>query len=139
MAQIINHSFDTIPKSYLFSEVARRVAAFRAAHPEKRLVPMGIGDVTRPLRRPCGGSCFLCFLHNHTILRLVVNGLREILPRRSALCAWGWCAGRGGFGCTRAVHPHTRGAGDTRSKARSAHARFIPTRVGPISHSRFSG
>ena len=33
MAQIINHSFDTIPKSYLFSEVARRVAAFRAAHP----------------------------------------------------------------------------------------------------------
>ena len=30
MAQIINHSFDTIPKSYLFSEVARRVAAFRA-------------------------------------------------------------------------------------------------------------
>lgn len=52
MAQIINHSFDTIPKSYLFSEVARRVAAFRAAHPEKRLIPMGIGDVTRPLRRP---------------------------------------------------------------------------------------
>ena len=42
-----------------------------------------------PLHRPCGGSCFLCFLHNHTILRLVVNGLREILPRRSALCAWG--------------------------------------------------
>ena len=52
MAQIINHSFDTIPKSYLFSEVARRVAAFRAAHPEKALIPMGIGDVTRPLRRP---------------------------------------------------------------------------------------
>ena len=52
MAQIINHSFDTIPKSYLFSEVARRVAAFRAAHPEKELIPMGIGDVTRPLRRP---------------------------------------------------------------------------------------
>lgn len=52
MAHIINHSFDTIPKSYLFSEVARRVAAFRAAHPEKTLIPMGIGDVTRPLRRP---------------------------------------------------------------------------------------
>lgn len=52
MAHIINHSFDTIPKSYLFSEVARRVAAFRAAHPEKTLIPMGIGDVTRPLCRP---------------------------------------------------------------------------------------
>ena len=52
MAQIINHSFDSIPKSYLFSEVARRVAAFRAAHPEKQLIPMGIGDVTRPLCRP---------------------------------------------------------------------------------------
>ena len=52
MDHIINHSFDAIPKSYLFSEVARRVAAFRAAHPERELIPMGIGDVTRPLRRP---------------------------------------------------------------------------------------
>ena len=52
MIQIINHSFDTIPQSYLFSEVARRVTAFRAAHPEKALIPMGIGDVTRPLCRP---------------------------------------------------------------------------------------
>ena len=52
MAQIINHSFDTIPKSYLFSEVARRVAAFRAAHPGNQLIPMCIGDVTLTLRRP---------------------------------------------------------------------------------------
>ncbi|HJA24682.1 MAG TPA: LL-diaminopimelate aminotransferase [Candidatus Fournierella merdigallinarum] len=52
MSQIINHSFDAIPQSYLFSEVARRVAAFRAAHPERQLIPMGIGDVTRPLCRP---------------------------------------------------------------------------------------
>lgn len=52
MRQIINHSFDAIPKSYLFSEVARRVAAFREAHPDRKLIPMGIGDVTRPLRRP---------------------------------------------------------------------------------------
>jgi len=45
----INANFLKLPGSYLFSEIARRVAAYSAEHPEKKLIKLGIGDVTRPL------------------------------------------------------------------------------------------
>jgi LL-diaminopimelate aminotransferase len=38
-----------LPGSYLFSEIAGRVRARRAANPNADLVSLGIGDVTRPL------------------------------------------------------------------------------------------
>lgn len=45
----INENFQKLPGSYLFAEIARRTAAYQAAHPEKQLIKLGIGDVTRPL------------------------------------------------------------------------------------------
>lgn len=45
----INDNYLKLPASYLFSEVARRVAAYAEAHPEADIIRMGIGDVTRPL------------------------------------------------------------------------------------------
>lgn len=45
----INVNFLKLPGSYLFSEIARRVAMYSAEHPEKKLIKLGIGDVTRPL------------------------------------------------------------------------------------------
>lgn len=45
----INDSFQKLPGSYLFAEIARRVKAYSAAHPEAELIRLGIGDVTRPL------------------------------------------------------------------------------------------
>ncbi len=45
----INDHFLQIPPSYLFSDIARKVADFQAAHPEAEIIRMGIGDVTRPL------------------------------------------------------------------------------------------
>jgi LL-diaminopimelate aminotransferase len=45
----INTNYQKLPGSYLFSEIARRVAAYSAAHPDKSLIKLGIGDVTRPL------------------------------------------------------------------------------------------
>ena len=45
----INENYQKLPGSYLFSEINRRVAAYAAAHPEKSLIKLGIGDVTRPL------------------------------------------------------------------------------------------
>ncbi len=45
----INENFLKLPGSYLFSEVARRVAVFSEVNPEKKLIRLGIGDVTRPL------------------------------------------------------------------------------------------
>lgn len=45
----VNDSFRLMPPSYLFSEVAARISAFRNAHPECEIIRMDIGDVTRPL------------------------------------------------------------------------------------------
>ncbi len=45
----INKHNAGLPASYLFAEIARRVAAYKAAHPEADVISLGIGDVTRPL------------------------------------------------------------------------------------------
>ena len=45
----INQNFLKLPGSYLFSEIARRVSAYTSAHPEAKMIRLGIGDVTRPL------------------------------------------------------------------------------------------
>ena len=49
----VNEHFLQLQGSYLFSEVARKVKAFEAAHPQVRLIRLGIGDVTRPLPQAC--------------------------------------------------------------------------------------
>jgi len=49
----INQNYQKLPGSYLFAEIARRTAAYTQAHPEKSLIKLGIGDVTRPLPQAC--------------------------------------------------------------------------------------
>ncbi|MBR2836204.1 MAG: LL-diaminopimelate aminotransferase [Coriobacteriales bacterium] len=44
-----NSNFDRLEQSYLFSTVARKVAAFKQANPDVTVIKMGIGDVTQPL------------------------------------------------------------------------------------------
>ena len=46
---IPNTNYRQLEESYLFSEVTRRVSAYSKNHPEKEIIRMGIGDVTRPL------------------------------------------------------------------------------------------
>ena len=45
----INENFQKLPGSYLFAETARRTKVYQAAHPEREVIRLGIGDVTRPL------------------------------------------------------------------------------------------
>ena len=45
----VSPSFARLGVNYLFTEVARRAAAYEAAHPETRLLRLGIGDVRGPL------------------------------------------------------------------------------------------
>jgi LL-diaminopimelate aminotransferase len=45
----VNENYQKLPGSYLFSEIARRVAVYSAEHPEAQLIRLGIGDVTKPL------------------------------------------------------------------------------------------
>lgn len=49
----INGNYLKLPGSYLFAEIARRTAVYLAANPEKELIKLGIGDVTRPLPQAC--------------------------------------------------------------------------------------
>ncbi|MDD5997526.1 MAG: LL-diaminopimelate aminotransferase [Bacteroidales bacterium] len=45
----INDNFQKLPGSYLFSEIAKRVAAYKESNPLAKIIRMGIGDVTLPL------------------------------------------------------------------------------------------
>lgn len=47
-----NPNYSCLKEQYLFKEIADRSAAYTAAHPEQRLLRLGIGDVTRPLPLP---------------------------------------------------------------------------------------
>jgi len=45
----VNENFLKLKASYLFSEIAHKVADYKAAHPEADIIRLGIGDVTQPL------------------------------------------------------------------------------------------
>jgi LL-diaminopimelate aminotransferase len=45
----VNEHYLKLKASYLFNDIARRIKAFTEAHPEARIIRLGIGDVTRPL------------------------------------------------------------------------------------------
>lgn len=45
----INSNYLNIGESYLFSTIAKKVNDYVSAHPDNKIIRMGIGDVTRPL------------------------------------------------------------------------------------------
>ena len=45
----INENYLKLPGSYLFSMIGKKVSDYGAAHPDKRIIRLGIGDVTLPL------------------------------------------------------------------------------------------
>ncbi|MBQ1326751.1 MAG: LL-diaminopimelate aminotransferase [Eubacterium sp.] len=45
----VNEDYLKLPGSYLFSNIAKKVAAFTEANPDKKIIRLGIGDVTQPL------------------------------------------------------------------------------------------
>lgn len=49
----INENYAKLQASYLFSEIAARVRAYQAENPGKRVIRLGIGDVTEPLPPAC--------------------------------------------------------------------------------------
>lgn len=48
----VNLHYQDIQESYLFSDVAKKVNAYKEQHPEKNVIRLGIGDVTQPLVKP---------------------------------------------------------------------------------------
>lgn len=49
----INENFNKLEAGYLFAEIDRRVKAYQAANPDKKVIKLGIGDVTLPLPKVC--------------------------------------------------------------------------------------
>ena len=45
----INENYLNLKESYLFSEINHRVAEYTKQNPDKKVIRLGIGDVTRPL------------------------------------------------------------------------------------------
>ncbi len=45
----INTCYENLKESYLFSSIAQKVRGYQAAHPDKEIIRLGIGDVTLPL------------------------------------------------------------------------------------------
>ena len=46
---LFNRNFQRLPGNYLFSTIAGKVKDYKGAHPDKDVISLGIGDVTRPL------------------------------------------------------------------------------------------
>lgn len=49
----INENYLKLQASYLFSDIAKRVAAFQENNPDRNVIKLGIGDVTRALPKAC--------------------------------------------------------------------------------------
>ncbi len=49
----INENYLKLKSSYLFADIEKRVSAFRAANPDKEIISLGIGDVTKALPGTC--------------------------------------------------------------------------------------
>ena len=46
---LVNENYTNLKETYLFADIARKVNAFAAANPDKKIIRLGIGDVTLPL------------------------------------------------------------------------------------------
>ena len=55
----INENYLKLPGSYLFSTIAKKVNAYQAEHPDRKIIRLGIGDVTQPL-----APAIITALHN---------------------------------------------------------------------------
>ncbi len=49
----LNDNYSKLKASYLFADIAKRVNAYVATHPDKPVIRLGIGDVTEPLPPVC--------------------------------------------------------------------------------------
>lgn len=46
---LVNENFLKLSQNYLFSDIAKKVNAYKVAHPKSKIIRLGIGDVTQPL------------------------------------------------------------------------------------------
>ncbi len=74
---LVNTHYGNLSGSYLFSEIAKRVASFTAANPDKKIIRLGIGDVTSPLPRAVTDA-----LHKAVEEQALAEGFRGYGPEQ---------------------------------------------------------
>ena len=85
----INENYLKLPGSYLFSAIAKKVAAYEEANPDRQVIRLGIGDVTRQdISRLCAGFGLCLFTGDHCgkglqVMGLPCGGRRDICIGRS--------------------------------------------------------
>lgn len=52
----INENYKKLQASYLFSDIAKKVNTYQQNNPDKTIIKLGIGDVTKPLPQACISS-----------------------------------------------------------------------------------
>ena len=45
----VNKNFENLVPNYLFADIAKKTSEYTKANPDKKLIRLGIGDVTLPL------------------------------------------------------------------------------------------
>lgn len=48
-----NENYSKLSENYLFATIEQRVTAYKKANPDKKVISLGIGDVTKPLPKAC--------------------------------------------------------------------------------------
>lgn len=73
----LNENYLNLKESYLFSEIAHRVEKYTAAHPDKKVIRLGIGDVTLPI-----GSTMIHALHEGVDAMATSDSFKGYGPER---------------------------------------------------------
>ena len=95
----LNKHFSEVAESYLFSDIAHKVAAYQAAHPEADVIRLGIGDVTLPLAKPViaalhkavdemGGKATFAATAPSRAMISCVRPSRNTMPAEASTSSW---------------------------------------------------
>lgn len=74
---LANHFYQNLAGSYLFSEIAKRVNKYSAENPDKKIIRLGIGDVTKPL-----SPSVIAALHKAVDEQATAEGFRGYGPEQ---------------------------------------------------------
>lgn len=74
---LANHFYQNLAGSYLFSEIAKRVNKYSSENPDKKIIRLGIGDVTKPLP-----ASVIAALHKAVDEQATAEGFRGYGPEQ---------------------------------------------------------
>ena len=81
----VNDNYLKLPGSYLFSTIGKKVNAYSAAHPDKKIIRLGIGDVTQPLAPAIIDALFMVTLPTLAMSSCAMRSPKMIIRQEAAM------------------------------------------------------